>query len=416
MKDFDFEDYSKIEYVRQKFIDTCHVFGFKLMEPSPIEFLSVLEMKSGKSIKNEIYFFKDKNDREIALRFDFTMGITRHITSNKSVQLPVKTATFGGVWRYDEPQKNRYRFFHQWNIELYNTQNTDHDHEIIEFVNNFFKNLGLNNVIIHISHKKLVESYINKIFNSKDPELVADLCRAIDKIQKKTPDKILQEYKKKGYDVNKLHQILKFANICGSPLEIEQNFQVQDLESWNDLKKLFDLLHDINIDNIKINFGIVRGLDYYSGIIFEAFVDNSNIALIGGGRYDMLLKSFGRTDLTAIGVAGGIERIITLLDKQNKLYSNTPSRILIVSVNNEIRKHALVLASQLRRNKIPVDVSKPQSFKKQLDHFVNYKLMIVMAPQEFTSGFVIVKDKMNNESKIPISNISSHLKMILSYK
>ena len=416
MKDFDFEDYAKIEYVRQKFIDTCYTFGFKLMEPSPIELLSILEMKSGESIKNEIYFFKDKSDREIALRFDFTMGITRHVTSNKSMRLPIKTATFGGVWRYDEPQKNRYRFFHQWNVEVYGQPNMNHDHEVIEFITNFFNNLGLCNVTIHISHKKLIESYINKIFNSDDPEIITDLCRAIDKTQKQCHDKILHEYKNKGYDINKLQQILKFANIRGTPIEIEQNFQVQDLESWNELKKLFDLLHVLNIDNIKINFGIVRGLDYYSGIIFEAFEDNSNIALIGGGRYDMLLKAFGRSDLSAIGVAGGIERMITLLDKQNKLNLNSRSRILIVSVNNEIRKHALILASKLRNDQIPVDVSEPQSFKKQLDRFVNYKLMIIMAPKEFASGLVIVKNKSNNEYKISISDISTHLKKILSDK
>ncbi len=417
MKDFDFQNYAKIEYVRQKFIDTCYTFGFRLMEPSSIELLSTLEMKSGESIKNEIYFFKDKSGREIALRFDFTMGITRYVTSNKSMRLPIKTATFGGVWRYDEPQKNRYRFFHQWNIEVYGQPNMDNDHEIIEFVINFFNNLGLYNVTVHISHKKLIESYINKIFNSNDPETVTDLCRAIDKTQKQSKAKILQEYKNKGYDINKLQQILKFASICGTPIEIEQNFQVQDLESWNELKKLFYLLHDdLNIDNIRINFGIVRGLDYYSGIIFEAFEDSSNVALLGGGRYDMLLKAFGRTDLAAIGVAGGIERMITLLDKQDKLNLNLRSRILIVSVNNEIRKNALILASRLRKDQIPVDVSEPKSFKKQLDRFVDYKFMIIIAPKEFSSGFVIVKNKSNNEYKVLLSEISTHLKIILSDK
>ena len=183
------------------------------------------------------------------------------------------------------------------------------------------------------------------------------------------------------------------------------------------LKKLFYLLHDdLNIDNIRINFGIVRGLDYYSGIIFEAFEDSSNIALLGGGRYDMLLKAFGRTDLAAIGVAGGIERMITLLDKQNKLNLNLRSRILIVSVNNEIRKNALILASRLRKDQIPVDVSEPKSFKKQLDRFVDYKFMIIIAPKEFSSGFVIVKNKSNNEYKVSLSEISTHLKIILSDK
>ena len=119
MKDFDKNEMIKIEFVRQKFLETASVFGFNLMEPSPIELLSVLEAKSGPSIRNEIYQFQDKGDREVALRFDFTVGLTRYATSQKTLKLPAKLSSFGGVWRYDEPQKGRYRFFHQWNIEIF---------------------------------------------------------------------------------------------------------------------------------------------------------------------------------------------------------------------------------------------------------------------------------------------------------
>ena len=413
MKDFNFEDYSKIEHIRKKFITTCQIFGFELMEPSTIEFLSMLEIKSGQAIRNEIYFFRDKSNREIALRFDFTMGVTRHVAANKSIKLPIKTATFGGVWRYDEPQKNRYRFFHQWNIEIYGKPNIEHDYEVIEFIHDFFCNLGLSNVMIHISHKKIIESYINEIFNSNDVELISDICRAIDKTQKKKLMEILNEYKAKGYDANRLHKILKFANLCGDPMEIEKNFHVDSLDGWNELKDLFYFLHTLNITNIKINFSIVRGLDYYSGIVFEVFDDTTKIALAGGGRYDMLLKSFGRKDLTAIGVAGGVERIVSSLDKHAIFNYLSLPRILIVSVNNEIRKQALILASKLRHEKISVDVSEPKSFKKQL-HSQNYKYMIIIAPKEFTSGFVIIKDNMNNEYKMALSQLTSHLKMILS--
>jgi len=111
MKDFEKNEMMKIEFVRQKFLETASVFGFNLMEPSPIELLSVLEAKSGPSIRDEIYQFQDKGDREVALRFDFTVGLTRYATSQKTLKLPAKLSSFGGVWRYDEPQKGRYRFF-----------------------------------------------------------------------------------------------------------------------------------------------------------------------------------------------------------------------------------------------------------------------------------------------------------------
>ena len=289
MKDFDSNEMTKIEFVRQKFLETAEIFGFKLMEPSPIELLSVLEAKSGPSIKDEIYQFKDKGDREVALRFDFTVGLTRYVASQKTLKLPVRFSSFGGVWRYDEPQKGRYRFFHQWNIETFGNLNLDYDAEIIEFTSRFFDNLTLQNIVIDINHRKLVESYIIQVLESNETSSLADMFRAVDKIQKKSKNEILQEYKQKGYSSEKLEKILEFSNIKGTPSEIQQNFDTSGLDGWDELCTLYDSLKNIGIDNIRINFGIVRGLDYYSGIVFEAYDSTSDLgALVGGGRYDSL--------------------------------------------------------------------------------------------------------------------------------
>ena len=220
MKDFDTDEMIKIDFIRQKFLETAKVFGFHLMEPSPIELLSVLEAKSGPAIRDEIYQFKDKGDREVALRFDFTVGLTRYVASQKNLKLPAKLSSFGGVWRYDEPQKGRYRFFHQWNIETFGNLNTEHDAETIEFTSRFFDNLKLQNISIDINHRKLVESYINHIFESDDATLLHDIFRAVDKVQKKSKDEILQEYKQKGHSTEKLEKILEFSNLKGTPSEI----------------------------------------------------------------------------------------------------------------------------------------------------------------------------------------------------
>ena len=318
MKDFEKNEMMKIEFVRQKFLETASVFGFNLMEPSPIELLSVLEAKSGPSIRDEIYQFQDKGDREVALRFDFTVGLTRYATSQKTLKLPAKLSSFGGVWRYDEPQKGRYRFFHQWNIEIFGNLNLDYDAEIIEFTSRFFDNLTMENIIIDINHRKLVQSYINQLFESNETSLSNDIFRAVDKIQKKSKNEILQEYTKKGYSSEKLEKILEFSKIKGTPSEIQQNFDVSDLDGWDELVTLHDSLKHRGIDNIRINFGIVRGLDYYSGIVFEAYDTTSDLgALVGGGRYDSLPNTVGRNDFGATGVAGGVERIILCLDAQN---------------------------------------------------------------------------------------------------
>ncbi len=209
MKDFENIEIEKIEYIREKFLSTSKIFGFELMEPSPIELMSVIEAKSGPTIRDDVYFFNDKGEREVSLRFDFTVGLTRYVAGQKSMKLPAKISAFGGVWRYDEPQKGRYRFFHQWDIEIFGKQNTETDAEIIEFTSKFFSNLGLEKIILSISHRKIVQSYVSSVFESDTPELISDIFRAIDKIQKKSKQEIISEYEKKGYAKEKLEKIIE---------------------------------------------------------------------------------------------------------------------------------------------------------------------------------------------------------------
>ena len=331
MKDFENDEIQKIEFIREKFLSTSNVFGFQLMEPSPIELMSVIEAKSGPTIRDDVYFFNDKGDREVSLRFDFTVGLTRYATEQKSMKLPAKISAFGGVWRYDEPQKGRYRYFHQWDIEIFGRQNTETDSEIIEFTSKFFSNLGLTNIILSISHRKIVQSYISSLFESEDSEVISDILRAIDKIQKKSEPEIISEYEKKGYQKEKLEKILAFSKLKGSPEEISKSLDVSQFENWSELTTLFESLSNRNVKNIQIDFGIVRGLDYYSGVVFEAFDQTFDIgALVGGGRYDNLPSVFGRNDLGATGVAGGVERIMLALENKKSSFKENTNRISVL--------------------------------------------------------------------------------------
>ena len=417
MKDFDSNEMTKIEFVRQKFLETAEIFGFKLMEPSPIELLSVLEAKSGPSIKDEIYQFKDKGDREVALRFDFTVGLTRYAASQKTLKLPARFSSFGGVWRYDEPQKGRYRFFHQWNIETFGNLNLDYDAEIIEFTSRFFDNLTLQNIVIDINHRKLVESYIIQVLESNETSSLADMFRAVDKIQKKSKNEILQEYKQKGYSSEKLEKILEFSNIKGTPSEIQQNFDTSGLDGWDELCTLYDSLKNIGIDNIRINFGIVRGLDYYSGIVFEAYDSTSDLgALVGGGRYDSLPNAFGRNDLGATGVAGGIERIILRLDAQGISYTTSNETISVLYVNDELKPRAIECASRLRKLGISTSVDLTgKSLKKQMEISTNSKFCVIFAPKEFSEEQIVLRNMTDRtEKQISIKELTTDPQAVLN--
>jgi len=408
MKDFEAQENANIEHIRSHFKQLSNLYGFSFMDPSPIELLSVLETKSGPAIRDEIYFFKDKGDREVALRFDFTVGMTRYATSQKSMRLPAKLSSFGGVFRYDEPQKGRYRYFHQWDIEVYGKPGIESEAEIIEFTSRLFDSLLLKDITIDINHRNLVENYINRTFDSDNPQLVADILRAIDKIQKKSRKEIIDEFKDR-YDSTKLEEILDFSQIKGSIKEIEEKIDTSKLTSWDYLKQLFDSLENRGVSNIRINFSIVRGLDYYSGTVFEVFDKNSTLgALAGGGRYDSLTKAFGREDIGAAGVAGGVERIILTMQEQKIISDVKRDRVSVLYVDDQMQKVAMSIASLLRLANIPtnIDISGKQ-FKKQMDQATDSKFCIIVGPKELDEGKVVLRDMVNGiESQIEIETLT----------
>ncbi len=416
MKDFEYEENANIEHIRNHFKKLSDLYGFSFMDPSPIELLSVLETKSGPAIRDEIYYFKDKGDREVALRFDFTVGLTRYASLQKSMRLPAKISAFGGVFRYDEPQKGRYRYFHQWDVEIYGKPGLESDAEIIELTSRLFDSLLLKNITIDINHRNLVESFITQTFDSKDTVLVSDMLRAIDKTQKKSKQEILNEFKDR-YDINKLEKILEFSQIKGTILEVESKFDTSKLESWNELKQLFSSLENRGVANIRINFGIVRGLDYYSGMIFEVFDKNSKLgALAGGGRYDSLTKAFGREDIGAAGVAGGVERIMLTMQEQGIVPQIKQTRISVLYINEDMQKVAMSIASLLRLNNISTEIDlSGKNLKKQIEQASESKYCIIVAPKELEQSKVVLRNMQDGtESQIEIEKLTDDPKSILN--
>lgn len=418
MKDFEADELAKIENIREKFIETTNLFGFRLMDPSPIESLSTLEAKSGPAIREEIYFFKDKGERDIALRFDFTVGLTRYVASQKSLKLPAKFGSFGGVFRYDEPQKGRYRFFHQWNVEIFGKPSLESESEIIEFTSRLFDSLNIQNIQIQLNHRKIIESFIKNNYPYFDPkqqeQIYGDCFRLVDKVAKKSKDELLKEYEHIPSEFTT--KLLDLAAISGTPEEIEQKTDVSQLDSWDYLKELSNSLNNRGVENFQINFGIVRGLDYYSGMVFEVFDTKSKLgALAGGGRYDSLTKAFGREDIGATGVAGGVERMILTMEEQGISDLKSNSRVSVLYVNDDMQKLAMNLASNLRLGGINTEVDLlGRPLKKQMEIASDSRFAIIVAPKEILEKKVVVRNMSNGtETKILVEDLISDPESIL---
>ncbi len=401
MRDLEPEEFKNINLIRNTFIESARIFNFIIMEPSPLELLSTLESKSGPAITKEIYNFIDKGNREVALRFDITIGLTRFFASRRDLKIPAKIASFGGVWRYDEPQAGRYRFFHQWDIEIYGPSSTEADAEIIEFTSVFLNKLGLRNIMIEINSRSLIEEYIINILKVTDNNRLLEIFRAIDKIPKKGKTEVLKEYEDKiGKDI--LLKIMEFADNIGPFDWIDKIIRPLGLQSWYEIERIINSLFNKGIINIRINLGIVRGLDYYSGIVFEAIDTSNNFgAIVGGGRYNNLTEIFGRRDAGATGAAGGVERIIMAMKHQDLIRERTNDDEegvnFIVYDSLEIFGYAEHLASVLRRKNIPIEYDLlKRSFSKQISEAENKKGKNII---------ILKKEDIENEGEITLRNV-----------
>jgi histidyl-tRNA synthetase len=416
MRDLESEEFYNIDFVRRTFFETAALFNFRLMEPSPIELLSTLEAKSGSAILNDVYGFKDKGGRDMALRFDLTVGLTRYVAARRDLKLPFKVAAFAGVWRYDEPQAGRYRYFHQWDIEVYGPFKQESDAEVIEFVSTFFKRLGLE-VIIDINSRQLVEEYIRKILGVPEDKTVMEMFRAIDKVPKKGAQAVLLEYKER-LDQSKLQALINLSELKGTAESISTKTDASKLPSWTALEDLISMLRDRKVENVRINLGIVRGLDYYSGIVFEAFDPLLDIgALVGGGRYDVLAGAFGRSDIGATGVAGGVERIVMALRKHEIMKQVYSPLVYVAYAQDDSRKKAMQIVSGLRRSGISTDYDlSGRALRKQLDDSASKraKITVIVTAEDLNTGQVTIRlMEDGREDRYPIDGLVSAVRNLL---
>ena len=416
MRDLEADEFANISYVRDKFFETTQLFNFQLTEPSPLEMLATLEAKSGATISNEIYSFKDKGGRDVALRFDLTIGLTRYVASRRDLKMPTKLATFAGVWRYDEPQAGRYRYFHQWDVEVYGPFKQDADAEVIEFVSTFFKKLGLR-VTIEVNDRQLIEQYIKTRLGISSEETMLEMFRAVDKVAKKGAQAVLAEYKDK-IEPSKLLSLIELSKVRGTADEVAAKADVKGLESWQKFSDLMGSLKARKVEGARVNLGIVRGLDYYSGVVFEAFDASSDSgALVGGGRYDRLTEAFGRKDIGATGVAGGVERIVMALQRQGILKPPAKALTYVAYASDDVRDRAVAVVSALRAAGVATDYDiLGRALRKQLDDasMKGAVLAVIVAPHEIATGQVIVKSMTDGaESKHPETNLVETLHKML---
>ena len=400
------ERYARQDRVRRAFEQVSRLYNFRVMEPASLEHLNTLRAKSGEDVDKEIYSFKDKGGRDLGLRFDLTVGITRYVCSRKDLRLPVKLAATGGIWRYDEPQYGRYRWSHQWDLEVFGPPSVGADAEVIDASAAILRGSGLPDFIVKIGDRRVVEDYVKKRMGIHDQERVIELMRALDKVEKKAPEELRSEYAEKGFEGKQLDEVLAFGRLRGAPDEFLAKASELKLESVGELRILADDLDSRGLKNVEYNMSIVRGIDYYTGIVFEA-ADTKNPrlgSLFGGGRYDALPKIFGRPDLSATGAAGGIERTAMSLGEGE----GVPVPIAYVALaGTPASSYALRVQKALRQAGVSCEAPLgPKSLSKQMEDAsrLGVAWTLVVGEKEAKSESVTLRNmKTGKEELLPLS-------------
>ncbi|MDV3277744.1 MAG: histidine--tRNA ligase [Nitrososphaerales archaeon] len=401
--------------VQRTFQETATLFNFKLMDPASIEHLSVLRAKSGAEVDKEIYSFKDKGGRDVGLRFDLTVGMTRYVCSRRDLKPPVKLACAGGVWRYDEPQHARYRFHTQWDAEIYGTPSIDSDAEVIDLGRSIFDRLGLGGDVVEIGDRRVVQEFIERELKMEAGERMFDLMRALDKVQKKTRGELLKEYTQKGYSSADIERLLEFGGLRGQPEKILSKLGELKLPTADGLGELKDRLTERGVKNFEFNLSIVRGIDYYTGVVFE-IVDGAHPdlgSLCGGGRYDLLPRVFGRPELSATGCAGGIERAVLSLSKEGR---QADSLTYVAFASRDVYGSALRFLSGLRSEGIRAEAAlQEKPLGKQLEEAsgMGARWALIVGKKEVASGVVTLRDMRDrSERQIPFDEALAHIKAL----
>jgi histidyl-tRNA synthetase len=407
------DEYDLYAKVRTAFEEVARVYNFRLMEPASLEHIATLRAKSGEEIDKEIYAFKDKGGRDIGLRFDLTVGITRYVCSRKDLRLPVKLGASGGIWRYDEPQYGRYRWSHQWDLEIYGPPSVEADAEVIDASSAILKLVGLSNVTIKVGDRRLVEEFIRTRIGITEEKRLVDLMRALDKVEKKTVQELGTEYAAKGFERSQLDSLMEFGRLRGKPSDILSKASELRLAAARELEALLDMLDSRGLKNVEYNMSVVRGIDYYSGIVFEA-VDNKNPrlgSLFGGGRYDTLPRLFGRPDLSATGAAGGMERMVLSLSGQR----GEPGLLVYVALAGKgAQAQVLRVQKELRENGIPSEAAlQPKALSRQLQDAsrLGASWTVIVGEKELASKSVTLRDmKSRKEMLLPLPEAIRRMK------
>lgn len=335
--------------------------GFEPIDTPALEYMEILTGKAGENEKL-MYHFEDAGEREIGLRYDLTVPLARFVAMHQNdIAMPFKRYHMAPVWRAEKPQRGRFREFWQCDADIVGVNSTLGDAEALSTFIDAYRAIGLGNVVIAINHRKLLQALA--MVAGVDAEQAVGVFRTIDKLDKIGADKVREELVGQGASEDSAATILRVITTRGSNeelLDLAEHELGEMAEAVGELRSLLGHLDALGVpkENYRIDLALARGIDYYTGPVWEAQVEEPKIGSVGGGgRYDGLVGNFLGRDIPATGISLGIERILEVIQEFDLLPTSRSTAQLAMVYVEETFATAGQIARELREAGFNVDQS-----------------------------------------------------------
>ena len=416
-------DFSTVEMARRNYIfntikSVFSLYGFRQIETPAMENMSTLMGKYGEEGDKLLFRIQNSGEKantppEKGLRYDLTVPFARYVVQHREeIQFPFKRFQIQPVWRADRPQKGRYREFYQCDVDVVGTTSLTCELELIQIVQEVYRRLGIR-VCLHINNRKVLAGIAEVI---GEPEKLVDITTAIDKLDKIGQENVNKELLERGLSAEAVDKIQPIMQLNGSNMEkLEQLSSILassevGMAGVRELQTIFSLLQATGFDGeslpIELDLTLARGLNYYTGAIFEVKALDVQIGSItGGGRYDNLTGIFGMPNVSGVGISFGADRIYDVLS-ECRLFPDdlgSTTQLLFAVYGDEELRYALRWALALRQQGLRVEVyPEPAKMKKQMGYADAKQIpwVAIVGSNEMETNTVMLKNMLTGEQTL----------------
>ena len=419
MRDLLPDEAEKLRFIEETARELAKLYGYGEVITPVVEHYELLAAKIGEENRKRMYVFEDLGGRRVALRPEFTASVARLVaTKMVSVPKPLRLFSVGSLYRYDEPQFGRYREFWQANYELFGSSKPEADAEILVLTDDLLKRIDLRSYYLKINHVGILRGILDEEGIAEEQQ--NNVMQLLDKKRWEDALSLVREAEGSQRCLDSLRSLFEIRGREPVEVTLEVGEVIEGfpraLEAVKNLSRILSLVEESRAEiDFYVEAGFARGLEYYTGMIFEIFATEMDIALGGGGRYDKLIELFGGEIVPAVGVAPGIDRMSLALDKQEVVSRESAvERVFVIPVDEDMVSEVLKVSSMLRGEGFRTEIeAMGRSVSRALSDADRRGIThaVIVGAREMREGKVVLRDmKKRSQETVSLEQLFGRIK------